>query len=143
MGYIEDFITQEMNMKYNNLTGKYETRKEKEYIFENDGELIEKYIEVLWYANHPLYPYQFKLMANIMRRIEKNISDDIIDDLKSLPDKDLIIKYNLHPHKVSMKYYNVEIENIKKSEKTDLLYKRNMFWNSYKENIKRWGKQYE
>lgn len=143
MGHVQNFINQERNMKYNDLIGKYEFGEEKEYVFENNGELIEKYLEILWYATNPLYPYQFGPMAKIMRKIDKKISDDIKKDLKLLSDKDLIIKYDLTPHKISMKYYNVNIEDIKDSAKTNLLYKEDLFWNSYKENIKKWGKKYE
>lgn len=142
MGHVQDFINKESNMRYNDLIGKYEFGEDKEYTFENDTELIEKYLEILWYANNPLYPFQFKHMAKIMKKIEEKVSDNILEDLELLSDKDLIIKYNLTPHKISMKYYNVDIENIKESEKTNLLYKKDVFWKNYKENIKKWGKKY-
>lgn len=143
LGHVQDFINQEKNMRYNDLLGKYEFGEEKEYIFENDAELVAKYLEILWYATNPLYPYQFKPMAQIMRKIEAKVSDDIIEDLKLLSDKDLIIKYNLPPHKISTRYYNIEnIEDIRESNKTDLLYKKDLFWNNYKKNIEEWGEQY-
>lgn len=143
LGHVQDFINQEKNMRYNDLLGKYEFGEEKEYIFENDAELVSKYLEILWYATNPLYPYQFKPMAQIMRKIEAKVSDDIIEDLKLLSDKDLIIKYNLPPYKISTRYYNIDnIEDIRESNKTDLLYKKDLFWNNYKKNIEEWGEQY-
>lgn len=126
-GYIQEFIDKEIKSKNE---------------FEDDAELISKYLETLWYANHPLYAYQFKQMAKIVLKIESLISDTIFNDLKNLSDKDLILKYDLPPHTISMKYYNIEIENIKKSAKTDLLYQRDVFWNGYKLNIERWGQKY-
>ena len=63
LGHVQDFINQEKNMRYNDLLGKYEFGEEKEYIFENDTELISKYLEILWYATNSLYPYQFKPMG--------------------------------------------------------------------------------
>lgn len=116
LGYIQEFIDKEIKSKNE---------------FENDAELISKYLEILWYANHPLYTFQFKEMSQIVLKIENIISNEIFDDLKNLSDKDLILKYELPPHKISMKYYNIDIENIKKSAKTDLLYQRDVFWKAY------------
>ena len=141
MGHIQNFIDKERNMEYNDLLGKYESKKENEYIFKNDKELIEKYIEILWYATNPLYSFQFEPMANIMKKIEEKISSKIINDLELLSDKDLIKKYNISPHKISIKYLNINIENIKDSAKTDILYKRDIFWNNYKENLQKWRNQ--
>ena len=123
LGYIQEFIDNEI-----------ENNNE----FENNAELISKYLEILWYANHPLYPFQFKQMAKIVSKIEELISDTIFDDLKNLSDRDLILKYELPAHKISMRYHNIEIENIKKSAKTDLLYKRDVFWTEYK----KWESKY-
>ena len=122
LGYVQEFIDKEMKNKNE---------------FENDAELISKYLEILWYANHPLYAYQFKQMAKIVLKIEELISDTIFNDLKDLSDKDLILKYELPTHKISMKYYNIDVENIKESAKTDLLYKRDIFWNRYESNAKK------
>jgi len=141
MGHIQNFIDKEKNTEYDDLLGKYESKKENEYIFENNKELIEKYIEILWYATNPLYSFQFEPMANIMRKIEEKISNKIIDDLELLSDKDLIKKYNISPHKISIKYLNIDIGNIKDSAKTDILYKRDIFWNSYEENLQKWRNQ--
>lgn len=122
LGYVQEFINKEMKSKDK---------------FENDAELISKYLEILWYANHPLYTYQFKQMAKIVLKIEELISDTIFNDLKDLSDKDLILKYELPAHKISMKYHNIDVENIKESAKTDLLYKRDVFWNRYESNAKK------
>lgn len=122
LGYVQEFIDKEMKNKNE---------------FKNNGELISKYLEILWYASHPLYIYQFKQMAKIVLEIEELISDTIFDDLKNLSDRDLILKYELPAHKISMRYHNVKVENIKKSAKTDLLYKRNIFWNGYESIIEK------
>lgn len=122
LGYVQEFIDKEMKNKNE---------------FNNDTELISKYLEILWYASHPLYIYQFKQMAKIVLEIEELISDTIFDDLKNLSDRDLILKYELPAHKISMRYHNVKVENIKKSAKTDLLYKRNIFWNGYESIIEK------
>lgn len=116
LGYVQEFIDKEMKNKNE---------------FENDAELISKYLEILWHASRPLYTYQFEKMANIVLEIEELISDTIFDDLENLSDRDLILKYELPAHKISMRYHNVKVENIKKSAKTDLLYKRDIFWNGY------------
>ena len=116
LGYVQEFIDKEMKNKNE---------------FENDAELISKYLEILWHASRPLYTYQFEEMANIVLEIEELISDTIFDDLENLSDRDLILKYELPAHKISMRYHNVKVENIKKSAKTDLLYKRDIFWNGY------------
>lgn len=128
LGYVQEFIDKEMRNKNE---------------FKNNAELISKYLEILWYANHPLYPYQFKQMAKVVSKIEELISDTIFNDLKDLSDKDLILKYELPAHKISMRYHNIDVENIKESAKTDLLYKRDMFWNDYKLNVAKWGVEYE
>ena len=122
LGYVQEFIDKEMKNKSE---------------FKNNGELISKYLEILWYASHPLYIYQFKQMAKIVLEIEELISDTIFDDLKNLSDRDLILKYGLPAHKISMRYHNVKIENIKESSKTDLLYKRDIFWNGYESIIEK------
>lgn len=122
LGHIQEFIDKEMKNKNE---------------FNNDAELISKYLEILWYANHPLYIYQFKQMAKIVSEIEELIPDTIFDDLKNLSDVDLILKYELPAHKISMRYRNIETENIKKSAKTDLLYKRDVFWNRYESNTEK------
>lgn len=122
LGYVQEFIDKEMKNKNE---------------FKNNAELISKYLEILWYASHPLYIYQFKQMAKIVLEIEKLISDTIFDDLENLSDRDLILKYELPAHKISTRYYNVKIENIKKSAKTDLLYKRDIFWNGYESVIEK------
>ena len=116
LGYVQEFIDKEMKNKNE---------------FENDAELISKYLEILWHASRPLYTYQFEEMAKIVLKIEELISDTIFDDLENLSDRDLILKYELPAHKISMRYHNVKVENIKKSAKTDLLYKRDIFWNGY------------
>lgn len=123
LGYVQEFISKEVKSKYE---------------FVDDAELISKYLEILWYASCPLYTYQFKQMAKIVLEIEELISDTIFDDLENLSDRDLILKYELPAHKISMRYRNVKIENIKKSAKTDLLYKRDIFWNEYK----KWESKY-
>lgn len=122
LGHIQEFIDKEMKNKNE---------------FKNNAELISKYLEILWYASHPLYIYQFKQMAKIVLEIEELISDTIFDDLENLSDIDLILKYELPAHKISMRYRNIETENIKKSAKTDLLYKRDIFWNRYESNAEK------
>lgn len=124
LGYVQEFIDKEMKNKNE---------------FENDAELISKYLEILWHASRPLYTYQFEEMANIVLEIEELISDTIFDDLENLSDRDLILKYELPAHKISMRYHNVKVENIKKSAKTDLLYKRDIFWNGYESIMEKWG----
>lgn len=124
LGYVQEFIDKEIKNKNE---------------FNNNAELISKYLEILWYASHPLYIYQFKQMAKIVLEIEELISDTIFDDLENLSDRDLILKYELPAHKISMRYRNVKIENIKKSAKTDLLYKRDIFWNEYESIMEKWG----
>lgn len=122
LGYVQEFIDKEIKSKYE---------------FADDAELISKYLEILWYASCPLYTYQFEQMAKIVFKIEELISDTIFDDLENLSDRDLILKYELPAHKISMRYHNVKIENIKESAKTDLLYKRDIFWNRYESNAKK------
>ena len=122
LGYVQEFIDKEMKNKNE---------------FKDDAELISKYLEIVWHASRPLYTYQFEEMANIVLEIEELISDTIFDDLENLSDRDLILKYELPAHKISMKYHNIKVENIKKSAKTDLLYKRDMFWNGYEAVIEK------
>ena len=107
LGYVQEFIDKEMKNKNE---------------FKNDAELISKYLEIL---------------AKIILEIEELISDTIFDDLENLSDRDLILKYELPAHKILMRYYNVKVENIKKSAKTDLLYKRDIFWNGYESIIEK------
>ena len=45
LGYVQEFIDKEMKNKSE---------------FKNNGELISKYLEILWYASHPLYIYQLR-----------------------------------------------------------------------------------
>lgn len=122
LGYVQEFIDKEMKNKNE---------------FKNNAELISKYLEILWHASRPLYTYQFEEMAKIVLEIEELISDTIFDDLENLSDIDLILKYELPAHKISMRYRNIEIENIKKSAKTDLLYKRDVFWSRYESNAEK------
>ena len=46
-----------------------------------------------------------------------HITNKIFDDLRSLGDKDLIIKYDLEPKTVSSKYCSYDVEDIKPSLK--------------------------
>ena len=106
-------------------------------------DLIAKYLEVLEYANQPLYPFQVKQMKKILENIEQYISEDIEDDLKNLSDKDLIIEYDLEPKVVSMKYHGRAIDDIKSSNKTEFLYKKDNFMKQYNLYIKNFGDKYE
>lgn len=103
---------------YMGLVGDWIKKQEREsYSFDNDKDLITKYIEVLRYGSEPLYSFQAKSIKTYLDMIENQLSDKIINDLRNLGDKDLIIKYDLEPKTVSHKYVSVDIDDIKPSLK--------------------------
>lgn len=99
--------------------------------FSTESKLITKYIEILWFANQPLYPHQLKKVKKILCEIEPHINKDVFKDLCDMRDKDLIIKYKLEPKTISTRYINTNVDDIKESRKTQLLYKRDNFWKQY------------
>lgn len=118
MGLIEDWIK----------------KQEKEsYVFDNNKDLITKYIEVLRHGSEPLYSFQTRSIKTYLDMIESQLSDKIINDLRDLSDKDLIIKYDLEPKTVSHKYVSVEIKDIKPSlKRLDIDIMRDGFVKQYK-----------
>lgn len=103
---------------YMGLVGDWIKQQEKEsYNFNNDKDLITKYIEVLRHASEPLYSFQAKSIKTYLDIVESQLSDKIINDLRDLNDKDLIIKYDLEPKTVSHKYVSVDVDDIKPSLK--------------------------
>lgn len=115
------------------ITEWLQQEKNNSYEFDNNGDLIAKYLDILWHASHPLYVYQVRDIKQILDSIEANINDDIVMDLHYLGDKDLCLKYDLDPKIISSKYIGVSIDNIKPSLKTELLGMREDFMNQYKE----------
>lgn len=105
--------------------------KQDDISFSTTSELITKYVEILWFANQPLYPHQLKKVKKILCEIESHIDEDVFKDLCDMRDKDLIIKYKLKPKTISARYINTNVDDIKESRKTQLLYKRDNFWRQY------------
>lgn len=103
---------------YMGLVGDWIKQQEREsYSFDNDKDLITKYIEVLRIASEPLYSFQVRSIKIYLDMVESQLSDKIISDLRDLGDKDLIIKYDLKPKTVSHKYVSVNVDDIKPSLK--------------------------
>lgn len=101
-------------------------------------EIIIEYLHILKRANEPLYAHQVKNIKKDLDEIEPQITEDILDDLLSLGDKDLCIKYNLEPRVISSKYLNVELEDIKPSlKRLDINRMKNNFLRQYNEYEKR------
>lgn len=115
---------------YNNIKNKKVIIMSKEIIIE--------YLHILKRANEPLYAHQVKNIKKDLDEIEPQITEDILDDLLSLGDKDLCIKYNLEPRVISSKYLNVELEDIKPSlKRLDINRMKNNFLRQYNEYEKR------
>lgn len=127
LGHIQSWMNDEIKNIYDNLETK---------------DLIAKYLEILDYANQPLYPFQIKQMKQILENIEKYVKKDIRKDLEDLSDKDLIIKYDLAPKTISIKYRGMPIEDINKTNKTEHIYKKENFMNQYNLYIKNFGDKY-
>lgn len=127
LGHIQEWMNEEVKHEYNNLSTQ---------------DLIAKYLEILDYANQPLYPFQISKMKIILENIEEHISNNIYDDLISLRDKDLIIKYNLEPKIIAMRYHGMNVDDIRASNKTEHIYKKENFVNQYNSYIKKFGDKY-
>lgn len=107
-----------MIIMYMGLVEDWIKKQEKEsYVFDNNKDLITKYIDVLKHGSEPLYSFQAKSIKTYLDMVESQLSDKIINDLRNLGDKDLIIKYDLEPKTVSHKYVSVNVDDIKPSLK--------------------------
>lgn len=118
LGFAQEFIEKRQNISY-------EERSE--------SEIMTDYLEVLWYAKQALYDFQLKPMNQVLENIEKHVTDKMFNDLKNLSDKDIIIKYELKPEKIDIKYLGKEPNDIKPSAKTDVLGQRENFYRQYEE----------
>lgn len=127
LGHVQEWMNEEVKNTYDNLSTQ---------------DLIAKYLEVLNYVNQPLYAFQVSKMKTILENIEKYISDSIYNDLVDLRDKDLIMKYNLEPKIISMRYHGMNVEDIRASNKTEHIYKKENFINQYNSYIKKFGDKY-
>ena len=105
---------------YIGIVGEWINNNERKYLnyhCVDNKELITNYLELLKFCAEPLYPHECSKLKNMLDSIEPHISDKIFDDLRSLGDKDLIIKYDLEPKTVSSKYCSYEVKDIKPSLK--------------------------
>lgn len=101
-------------------------------------EIIIEYLHLLKRGNEPLYAHQVKSIKEDLDKIEPQITEDVLDDLLSLGDKDLCIKYNLEPRVISSKYLNIELKDIKPSlKRLDIKKMKNNFLRQYNEYEKR------
>lgn len=101
-------------------------------------EMIIEYLHVLKRGNEPLYAHQVKSIKEVLDKIEPQITEDVLDDLLYLGDRDLCIKYNLEPKVISSKYLNIELEDIKPSlKRLDINRMKNNFLKQYNEYEKR------
>ena len=127
LGHIQSWMDDEIKNVYDGLETK---------------DLIAKYLEILDYVNQPLYPFQIKQMKQILENIEKYIKKGVREDLEDLSDKDLIIKYDLEPKIISIRYHGMPIDDIRKSNKTEHIYKKENFMKQYNSYIKKFGDEY-
>lgn len=109
------------------------------YDIMSEGEILTHYLEILRYSSEPLYTFEAKDMVKTIKHIEKYVTDEMISDLNDLSDKDLIIKYNLKPDDVSIKYLSVDIEDIKPTavNRIDVSHAKEMIQKQYDTFIKR------
>ena len=100
---------------------------------------IVEYLYVLKKGNNPLYAWEAQFVKDLLEAAEDKLDDDVIDDLRYLSDKDLIIKYDLEPKTVSTKYCSIDIEDIKPSLKyLDIENMKDNFYEQYK-RFAEWG----
>ena len=109
------------------------------YDIMSEAEILTHYLEILRYSSEPLYTFEAKDMVKTIEHIEKYVTNEMISDLNDLSDKDLIIKYNLKPDDVSIKYLNVDIEDIKPTavNRIDVSHAKEMIQKQYDTFIKR------
>lgn len=103
------------------------------------SEIMTHYLEVLRYASDPLYPLEAKDMIKTIEHIEKYVTEEMMKDLNSLSDKDLIMEYNLKPQTVSTRYVGVDVESIKPTamNRIDIDHAKEMVQQQYDAFIKR------
>lgn len=103
------------------------------------SEIITHYLEVLRYASDPLYPFEAKDMIKTIEHIEKYVTKEMMKDLNSLSDKDLIMEYNLKPQTVSTRYVGVDVESIKPTamNRIDIDHAKEMVQQQYDAFIRR------
>ena len=109
------------------------------YDIMSEGEILTHYLEILGYSSEPLYTFEAKDIVKTIKHIEKYVTDEMIDDLNNLSDKDLIIKYNLRPQSVSIKYISVDVEDIKPTamNRIDVNHAKEMIQKQYDTFVKR------
>lgn len=109
------------------------------YDIMSEAEILTHYLEILRYSSEPLYTFEAEDMVKTIEHIEKYVTDEMISDLNDLSDKDLIIKYNLKPDDVSIKYLNVDIKDIKPTavNRIDVSHAKEMIQKQYDTFIKR------
>ena len=101
-------------------------------------EMIIEYLHLLKRGNEPLYAHQVKSIKEDLDKIEPQITEDILNDLLFLGDKDLCVKYNLEPRVISSRYLNIELEDIKPSlKRLDINKMKNNFLRQYDEYERR------
>ena len=117
------------------ITGEWIQKNEEKYLNydkNSNRELIIDYIELLTYCKEPLYPHECVKLKNMLNNIETHITKRIYDDLISLGDRDLIVKYDLEPKTVSSKYCSYDVKDIKPSlKRLDIDNMRNGLINQY------------
>lgn len=109
------------------------------YDIMSESEILTQYLEILKYSSEPLYTFEAKDMVETIKHIEKYVTDEMINDLNELSDKDLIIKYNLKPEDVSIKYLSVEIKDIKPTavNRIDISHAKEMIQRQYDTFVER------
>lgn len=109
------------------------------YDIMSESEILTQYLEILKYSSEPLYTFEAKDMVETIKHIEKYVTDEMISDLNELSDKDLIIKYNLKPEDVSIKYLSIEIEDIKPTavNRIDVSHAKEMIQRQYDTFVER------
>ena len=124
LGYIQEFLDKESNRDYSKM---------------DTTELITNYLEIMRYAMSPFYTWQSRQMKSIIENIEEYITDDILNDLINLTDKDLIKKYDLRPETVSSKYVSINVNDIKDSayNRIDINHAKEAVLKQYDEYVKR------
>ena len=109
------------------------------YDIMSESEILTHYLETLKYSSEPLYTFEAKDMVETIKHIEKYVTDEMISDLNELSDKDLIMKYNLKPEDVSIKYLSIKIEDIKPTavNRIDVSHAKEMIQKQYDTFVER------
>lgn len=84
----------------------------------NEKEIIKNYIKELKKINKPHYDFELKKIQQEYMETKKQVPDKIINDLRSLNDKELCKKYKLEPKDINIHFTHKTVNDLRNQDKS-------------------------